>query len=155
MSQTVLLKLSVRPALAAMWILGLGACEPLSPPQEAMSPAKAIATAPAARPLGEAADFKPDAVAYRCVNGERLRVAYRGPDAALITYRGETHLLSLAPSTSGVRYAGDGWQWWIKDQGEGVFSRLPVDATIAPGGGVICELDVTTTLPSPIRSPGT
>lgn len=153
MTPNVLLKLKARPVLVAMSVLGLVACEPAAQPV-LPSPQKAVATAPAARPLGEAPDFKPDAVSYRCMNGEQLRVAYRAPDAALVTYRGETQVLALGQSASGARYAGGGWQWWIKGESEGVFSRLPVDAAIAPGEGVTCKLEVVARPATEIGSPG-
>ncbi|MBU2137014.1 MAG: MliC family protein, partial [Alphaproteobacteria bacterium] len=90
---------------------------------------------------------------YRCANGERLRVSYRSQDAAMITYRGETHFLPLARSASGARYAGDGWQWWIKGQAEGVLSRMPADVAVAPGAGVLCTAEMAVAPESQLRPP--
>ena len=117
------------PALIVVATVWLGACEAAAPPPsgDIAPPPKAIAAAPAAKPLGE-----------------RLNVAYRGSDAAMITYRGETRFLPLARSASGARYAGDGWQWWIKGQAEGTLSRLPPGAAVAPGPGVVCKVEAAT-----------
>lgn len=154
MTPNLMLKLKAWPMLVAMSLLGLAACEPAAQPGALPSPQKAVTTSPAARPLGEAADFKPDAVTYRCLNGERLRVAYRAPEAALITYRGETQVLALARSASGTRYVGEDWQWWIKGANEGVFSRLPAGAASALGEGVTCKLEVAARPATEIGSPG-
>jgi len=134
------------PALIVVATVWLGACEAAAPPPsgDIAPPPKAIAAAPAAKPLGERLDLSAETVSYRCANGERLNVAYRGADAAMITYRGETRFLPLARSASGARYAGDGWQWWIKGQAEGTLSRLPPGAAVAPGPGVVCKVEAAT-----------
>lgn len=133
--------------LASLW---LSACDVAgSAPGQAAGDAagpttvapRPIAAAPAARPLGAGRDLDGEMISYRCANGERLQVAYRRADAAMISYRGETHFLPLARSASGARYAGDGWQWWIKGQEEGVLSRLPPGVALAPGAGVICRVE--------------
>lgn len=143
-----------RPALIALAALWLAACEGSAPPPEkAVTPAKAITAAPAAKPLGARIDLSAETINYRCANGERLKVAYRGADAVMITYRGETHFLPLARSASGARYAGDGWQWWIKGEVEGALSRLPSDAAVATGPGMVCKVEVAAPQSSLARSP--
>ncbi|MDP1875203.1 MliC family protein [Phenylobacterium sp.] len=138
-------------ALSALW---LGACEaPANPPAATATPVKALAAAPAAKPLGQRADLSAMSATYRCANGERLKVSYRTQDAAMITYRGETRFLPLARSASGARYAGDGWQWWIKGEAEGTLSRLTSDAAVAPGAGVVCKVEIAPPPATHVRAP--
>lgn len=157
MSHRVVPDSAFHPALAALAVLALAACEAsVQSPAPAQAPPMALAaSAPAAVPLGDAKggeqDAEQGAASYRCANGERLRVSYRRQDAAMITYRGETHFLPLAKSASGARYAGDGWQWWIKGQAEGALSRLPSDAAVAPGAGVVCKVEIATQPESALR----
>lgn len=133
-----------RPTVIVLAVLALAACEVAAPPPAtAVTPTKTLAaTAPAAEPLGEPKRFNATTASYRCANGERLLVSYRTQDAALITYRGQTHFLPLARSASGARYGGDGWQWWIKGDAEGTLSRLPSNVAVAPGPGVICKEEI-------------
>lgn len=154
MSQKAVPAAELRLALIALAALSLAACEGAAPPPEgAVTPAKTITAAPAAKPLGARMDLSAETIDYRCANGERLKVAYRGGDAVMITYRGETHFLPLARAASGARYAGDGWQWWIKGEAEGTLSRLPSDAAVASGPGVICKVEVAAPQSSLARSP--
>ena len=163
MSQKVALALVPPAALIAFAALALAACEapaqhpsetPSRPTVQAEAPPLALAAAaPAAEPLGEPKASGDATASYRCANGERLRVSYRSQDAAMITYRGETHFLPLARSASGARYAGDGWQWWIKGQAEGVLSRLPADLAVAPGAGVVCSAEMAAPPESQLRAP--
>jgi membrane-bound inhibitor of C-type lysozyme len=164
MSQKVAATLVLRPALIPLAVLALAACEapaqrqptaptPSQAPVQAEAPSLALATAaPAAEPLGDPKPPGDVTASYRCANGERLRVSYRSQDAAMITYRGETHFLPLGRSASGARYAGDGWQWWIKGQAEGVLSRLPADVAVAPGDGVSCVAEIAATPESRLRA---
>lgn len=163
MSQKVAAPPALHPALIPLAALALAACEapvqpqqgpPVQSPAQAEAPPLALAAAaPAAEPLGEPKAPGDVTASYRCANGERLRVSYRSQDAAMITYRGETHFLPLARSASGARYAGDGWQWWIKGQAEGVLSRMPTDVAVAPGDGVLCTAEMAAAPESQLRPP--
>ncbi|WP_333587286.1 MliC family protein [Phenylobacterium sp.] len=120
--------------------LCLGACgAPVDEPLAAPAPAKKAA-APAAEALG-GASLPPDALAYRCDNGERLRAAYPSPEVAIVQYRGELHRLTLARSASGARYTDDTRQWWTKGEAEGTISRLKPEEDIASEPGVACRLE--------------
>jgi membrane-bound inhibitor of C-type lysozyme len=160
MSQKVATRPAPHPALIPLAALALAACEAPTqqqpgtaarPPAAATPPLALAAAAPAAEPLGEPKAPGDVTASYRCANGERLRVSYRSQDAAMISYRGETHFLPLARSASGARYAGDGWQWWIKGQAEGVLSRMPADVAVAPGAGVLCTAEMAVAPESQLR----
>lgn len=124
-------------ALAPLAAIVLTACEPAAGP--APSP-EIVAVEPVAQPLGSPLVLEDSAVVYRCANGERLRVDYRRDETALIEYRGEIKLLTLAPAASGARYVGAGQQWWIKGQEEGVLSRLETGQAMATGEGTLCRV---------------
>jgi len=117
--------------------LALTACEPAAGP--APSP-EIVAVEPVAQPLGRPQVLEDSATVYRCANGERLRVDYRRDETALIEYRGEIKLLTLAPAASGARYVGAGQQWWTKGEGEGVLNRLEPDQAMATGEGTLCRV---------------
>ncbi len=163
MSQKVAPAFGLHAALIPLAALALAACEaPVQPQAEPTAqpevqtdapPLALAARAPAAEPLGEPKAANDVNATYRCANGERLRVSYRSQDAVMITYRGETHFLPLARSASGARYAGDGWQWWIKGQAKGVLSRLPVGVAVAPGTGVVCEAEIAAAPERPLGPP--
>ncbi|MDP1617940.1 MliC family protein [Phenylobacterium sp.] len=130
------LSLSVlAPALVAT--TALAACEPAGGP--APSP-EIVAVEPVAQALGSRPILEDSAIVYRCANGERLRVDYRRDETAIIEYRGETKLLTLAPAASGARYVGDGQQWWIKGQIEGVLNRLEPGQAVATADGTVCRV---------------
>ena len=53
-------------------------------------------------------------VVYLCTSGERPVASYPSPETAVLSYRGEQHLLQHVRSASGARYAGDKLVWWTK-----------------------------------------
>ena len=124
-------------ALAPLATIALTACEPAAGP--APSP-EIVAVEPVAQPLGRPQVLEDSATVYRCANGERLRVDYRRDETALIEYRGEIKLLTLAPAASGARYVGAGQQWWTKGDVEGVLDRLEPDQAMATGEGTLCRV---------------
>jgi len=124
-------------ALVPLATIILTACEPAAGP--APSP-EIVAVEPVAQPLGSPPVLEASAIVYRCANGERLRVDYRRDETALIEYRGEIKLLTLAPAASGARYVGEGRQWWIKGEAEGVLNRLEPDQAMATGEGTLCRV---------------
>ncbi|MDO8900782.1 MAG: MliC family protein [Phenylobacterium sp.] len=136
-------------SLIGLAILTVGGCEPAPEPRAAAgspAPAKKLVAAPAAKPLGDRLDISSEAQTYRCENGERLQVVYRSEDSIMLTYRGETHFMTLARSASGARYVGGGRQWWAKGTDEGTLSRLSGDEALAGGAGMICRIE---NVPSP------
>ncbi|MEO7026310.1 MAG: MliC family protein, partial [Caulobacteraceae bacterium] len=71
---------------------------------------------------------------YLCPNGHILAARYPDPKTAVIVWRGQEHTLTAGPSADGVRYVGDGLQWWTKGMRAGSISVLPAGRTIADPG---------------------
>ncbi len=118
----------------------LGACGgPVDEPVATPAPAKKAA-APAAEALG-GASLPPDALAYRCDNGERLGAAYPSPEVAIVKDRGDLHRRPLARPARGARYTDYPRQWWTKGEAEGTISRLKPGEDIASEPGVACRLE--------------
>ncbi|MGI9169030.1 MAG: MliC family protein [Caulobacteraceae bacterium] len=74
------------------------------------------------------------AIVYTCANGETVRALYLDDRTALIDYRGFTHTLKAAMSADGVRYVGDGLQWWTKGMTHGSIATVPSGQTYAEPG---------------------
>ena len=87
----------------------------------------------------------PESYAYVCEDGRALQAVYPDADTARLTENGVTHILRAGRAASGVRYVGEGLQWWTKGE-EGRLSRLKPDEEVAEDPGVVC-------LP-PDRAPG-
>lgn len=81
--------------------LGLAACQPKV---DAQAPPAESAAAPAAAP----------ATAYTCDDGVPVLARYPDPTTAIVDYQGRTLTLKSAMAASGVRYVGEGLQWWTK-----------------------------------------
>ncbi|MBA3812450.1 MAG: MliC family protein [Caulobacteraceae bacterium] len=89
--------------------------------------------APAAsqpRPSGSTASV----TLYTCRDGATVRARYPDAVTAVIRYRGRIHRLKSATSADGVRYVGDGLQWWTKGLTRGAISPLPAGETYARPG---------------------
>lgn len=61
---------------------------------------------------------------YRCESGRTIKATYRADDTAVVQYAGQTHLMHVAVSGSGARYADDGLEWWTKGTGAGAPGTL-------------------------------
>lgn len=61
---------------------------------------------------------------YRCESDALIRATYPTDSVALMHYQGQTHEMQIARAASGVRYVGDGLQWWTKGNGPGASGTL-------------------------------
>lgn len=78
---------------------------------------------PAADSQASAANASPVTV-YHCESGQTIRASYPDHDTAVVTYRGDTHRMTIAVSADGARYVGDGLEWWTKGQWQGYEGTL-------------------------------
>lgn len=96
----------------------LAACQqPESePPVAPVEPTAPPATTPAAPP-----------VTYACESGQSVTAVYPDQSTARVTYKGQTHDMTVARSASGARYTGNGLEWWTANRNgveSGTLSRL-------------------------------
>jgi membrane-bound inhibitor of C-type lysozyme len=75
---------------------------------------------------------------YVCSDGQKIVATYPDPRTAVVTLQGHTHAMTTAPSADGVRYVGDGWQWWTKGMTQGTLAQLKPGEQIAGAPGVAC-----------------
>jgi membrane-bound inhibitor of C-type lysozyme len=75
---------------------------------------------------------------YLCTDGRKVVASYPDTRTAVVTLRGQTHTLTAALSADGVRYVGDGWQWWTKGTTEGTLAQLKPEEQVASAPGVAC-----------------
>ncbi len=71
---------------------------------------------------------------YLCKGGQVVHARYPDAVTAVIRYRGRVHVLKSAVSADGVRYVGDGLQWWTTGLNRGSLSPLPAGQDYAPPG---------------------
>lgn len=76
---------------------------------------------------------------YRCDDGATVEARYPTPDTAQIAYMGQSFEMTIAPSASGARYTGGGWEWWGKGAVEAYLALLAEGETIASSRGVRCR----------------
>lgn len=120
-------------------VVGLSACDA---PEPGPSPRRAdLAAAPAAEALGGGASLGENPSVYRCEDGRVVRVAYPDSETAILQIGGETQPLKVAPSASGARYVGGGWQWWSRGMDEGMISSLAPGEDLASAASVICRAE--------------
>lgn len=109
----------LQSACAVVSVLALlGACtQEAEPPAEApVEPVAPAATTPAAPP-----------VTYACESGQSVTAVYAEQSTARVTYKGQTHDMTVARSASGARYTGNGLEWWTANRNgveSGTLSRL-------------------------------
>jgi membrane-bound inhibitor of C-type lysozyme len=96
---------------------------------------------PVAPPLALAGAPKPDhgSGVYHCADGRTVRAEYPGTRTAVVELDGHTYTLKAQLSADGVRYAGDGLQWWTKGLDQGRLSRLGAGEEVASDPGVLCQ----------------
>ena len=105
----------------------------------------ALASACASSPRADAPDgSNPPSpsvslLTYRCESGARVRATYPTDTVALVRYQGQTHEMQVARTASGVRYVGDGLQWWTQGNGPGAEGTLSRAADTADANGEIVE----------------
>jgi membrane-bound inhibitor of C-type lysozyme len=97
------------------------------------SAALAVAGCATAAPSAAPAPASPPIV-YTCPGGDTVSARYPDTKTAVIEYQGRTHTLKTAVSADGVRYIGEGLQWWTKGMTVGMISRLAPGATSADPG---------------------
>jgi membrane-bound inhibitor of C-type lysozyme len=78
-------------------------------------------------------------VKYRCSDGRTVEAKYPDATTSVIRLKGQTHTLHVALSGSGVRYTGDGWQWWTKGMRGGMLAPLAAGESIASAPGTQCH----------------
>ncbi|WP_293898946.1 MliC family protein [Phenylobacterium sp.] len=88
---------------------------------------------PAAGPAEGAVAWTP----YVCADGRTLKALYPDATTAQVKLDGSTYRMSAGVSGSGVRYVGDGLQWWTKGQ-EGMLAAVKAGEDIATDPGVRC-----------------
>lgn len=76
---------------------------------------------------------------YRCESDALIRATYPTDSVALVRYDGATHEMRVARAASGVRYVGDGLQWWTKGNGPGASGTLSRSTNTDEAGGEIIE----------------
>lgn len=97
----IMAKIRLTLTVAALTLLGAGCSTQLRSGVNAATPAPSAA------------------ISYQCESGAHVRARYPDADSAVIEYRGQVHRLRIAVSASGVRYVGDGIEWWTKGTGKG------------------------------------
>jgi membrane-bound inhibitor of C-type lysozyme len=103
------------------------------------------------------APAEPTFTTYACEDGQTVRAAYPDQDTALVDVGGRQRTLKAAISASGVRYIGDGVQWWTKGMDQGQLSPLADGEDIATARGVNCTAAApasSAAAPPPPGSPG-
>lgn len=85
---------------------------------------------------------------YVCEDGRVIQVLYLDSRAARVKLAGEVHQMTTGVSGSGVRYVGDGLQWWSNGE-EGMLAPLGVGEEIAAAPGVRCVPPAE----APVRAP--
>lgn len=78
------------------------------------------------------------ATRYACSDGRTVTARYPDRDTARIAIDGAPHVLRIARSADGVRYVGDGWQWWTKGMRNGTLAPLAAGESVASAPGTAC-----------------
>ncbi len=76
---------------------------------------------------------------FECDDGTEATVRYPDGRSALLAFDGRNLVLSIAPSADGVRYTGEGWQWWTKGMSEASLTPLAPGEAIARSAGASCR----------------
>ena len=108
----------------------LAACQTTSPHSEAKHEK---APTPALQPATAAT------ITYTCTDGQTVQAQYPDPKTAVIVVNARSYTLLQTDSASGVRYVGNGWQWWTKGMKDGTLAPLKTSETIASAPGVACH----------------
>jgi membrane-bound inhibitor of C-type lysozyme len=108
----------------------LAACQSPSPHAEAK---QAMAPTPAPQPASAVT------VTYDCSDGEVVQAQYPDEKTAVLVVKARSFKLQQAVSADGVRYTGNGWQWWTKGMKDGTLAPLKTGETIASDPGVSCH----------------
>ena len=128
----------MRAALALSSVLALGACQreaaaPVAPP----APLPVVQQPAAPLPAGAG-----ETTTYVCRDGAMLSATYATAATARVEYKGRSYTLQQAPAASGVRYVGDGLQWWARGLTLGSIRILNPDGSAANAVSLECAVDV-------------
>ncbi|WP_411288376.1 MliC family protein [Phenylobacterium sp.] len=125
-------------AAFVLCVLALGACQ-----REAEAPVAPLAPLPvvqqpaAAPPAGAG-----ETTSYVCRDGAMLSATYADAATARVEYKGRRYTLRQAEAASGVRYVGDGLQWWARGRTLGSIRVLNPDGSAANAISLECAVDV-------------
>jgi membrane-bound inhibitor of C-type lysozyme len=137
------MSLSHRLLCAAAVAAPLAACQPPPAPEDTPAPpvaeTAAVTPAPVAPPV---AATPAGPITYTCPDGKTVVATYTGETASVV-YDGKTYAMTQVISASGVRYQGDGLQWWSRGMSEGMVAPLAAGASQpAEGTTVTCTAPV-------------
>lgn len=131
----------IAPTLVCVSLLALtlSACsrEAEAPPEPVEEPV--VAEAPPSPPIS-----------YACESGRSLNVRYLDSSSAELEYQGQSHVLRIARSASGARYAGSGLEWWTAARGDtehATLSRLGPNEEVGSTVLERCSRPASTVLP--------
>lgn len=88
--------------------------------------------------LTACASQKPPLMVYQCDNGKGLATQIMSKEHMAVQYEGKVYSMQRKMAASGVRYTGEGYQWWGKGN-EGTLTPLPEGKDIATGPGIVCR----------------
>lgn len=77
---------------------------------------------------------------FLCADGRAVRAVFLDPETLTLHIGKISVAMHGAPSASGARYIGDGWQWWTKGLQQAALARLKPGETIASSAGVVCKV---------------
>jgi membrane-bound inhibitor of C-type lysozyme len=77
---------------------------------------------------------------YVCADGRKVRAVFLDPETLTLHIGDRAIAMRGAPSASGARYVGDGWQWWAKGLQQARLARLKPGETIASSPGTECRV---------------
>jgi membrane-bound inhibitor of C-type lysozyme len=108
----------------------VAACQSPSPRSEAK---QEEAPTPAAQPASATT------ITYACSDGRTVQAHYPDAKTAVIVVDARSYTLEQATAGSGVRYVGNGWQWWTRGMSDGMLAPLKTGETMASAPGVSCH----------------
>ncbi len=90
-----------------------------------MNTSLALTSAALILTLSACAAQKPSLINYTCDNGQGLATQVLSEEHFAVQYQGKVHTMTRKLAASGVRYEGEGYQWWEKGN----------EGTLTPTGG--------------------
>ena len=128
-------RLPPHAALLLTGLLAVTACsEKKTPPTAERSPPPATS--------GTGAEV----LIYACGDGQALRASYPDSQTAVVEYQGRSRVMKTAPAADGVRYVGDGLQWWTQGMTRGAVAPLAAGEDVASVAGLTCAVAPPTPL---------